>query len=151
MLSPDTSIIGLLNGVRVELTSADAGNALSLARPRAMLAWIASLLPPESEEPRRVLDMVAQLGAEIGLGGERDPRDAARLNVAVQAVTAVTDFLANPQSSDGTPAMAEAEATLAAVSSRLRAAPPAPGLRQGRSSRSASAVKSARPHKGVQR
>jgi hypothetical protein len=118
MLSFDTSIIGMLQGVRVELTCANAGDALSLARPRARLAWIASLIPPECDEPRRVLEMVAQVGSEIGLGQERDPRDAARLNAVVQAVAAVTDYLENPRATDTIPAMEEAERSLAAVSNR---------------------------------
>ena len=122
MLSLDTSIIGLLRGVRVELTCASVGDTLSLARPRARLAWIASLLPPECDDPRRVLDTIAQVGAEIGLGLHRSSRDTIRLKAAVQAVTSVMDHLANPRSSEARRSMEEAERTLTAVSNCVHAA-----------------------------
>ena len=100
MSTRDTSILELLRGVRVDLAHAGAGDTVSLARPRARLAWIASLMPPECSEQRRLLDMAAQFAAEIGLDHSGSRRDMHRLQSAVGAVIAVEDYFLNSRSDE---------------------------------------------------
>ena len=120
MATLDTSIIELLRGVRVDLAYATGGTTVSLARPRARLAWIASLIPPECTEQRRLLDMSAQVVAEIGLGKIGGMHDISRLRAAVTAVTAVLEYFANPWSAESSRIMAEAAEELTSAAARAR-------------------------------
>lgn len=102
MITRDTSILELLRGVRADLAHASVGDIVSLARPRARLAWIASLMPPECSEQRRLLDMAAQFAAEIGLDHTGSSRDMHRLQSAVGAVSKVEAYFSNPRSDEAT-------------------------------------------------
>jgi hypothetical protein len=113
MASLDTSLLELLRGVRVDLACATDTNTTSLARPRARLAWIASLIPPECAQQRRLLDTAAQVAAEIGLGNVGGIHDDTRLRATVAAVSAVVEYFANPRSEDGSRMMEEAGRQLA--------------------------------------
>ncbi len=116
----DTPILELLRGVRGELSSAGAGSTVSLARPRARLAWIASLMPPECSEQRRLLDMAGQVAAEIGLGQVGGSRDIYRLQSAVGAVSAVVDYFSNPRSDGATRMIDGARRDLEEAAQRAR-------------------------------
>lgn len=113
MVSLDTSLLELLRGVRVDLARTRDPSTASLARPRARLAWIASLIPPECAHQRHLLDMAAQVAAEIGLGDADTAQDTTRLRAAVAAVNAVVESLANPASHEGTRMMDDARQELA--------------------------------------
>lgn len=102
MITRDTSILELLRGVRAELAHASAGDIVSLARPRARLAWIASLMPSECSEQRRLLDMAAQCAAEIGMDHSGISRDMLRLQSAVGAVRAVEAYFSNSRAGEAT-------------------------------------------------
>ena len=102
MITRDTSILELLRGVRADLAHASANDIVSLARPRARLAWIASLMPPDCSEQRRLLDMAAQWAAEIGMDHSGISRDMLRLQSAVGAVCAVEAYFLDPRSDEAT-------------------------------------------------
>jgi hypothetical protein len=101
MVSIDSSVLESLRAARVELAHASGGDTVSLARPRARLTWIASIIPAECAEQRRLLEMAAQIASEVGLA-QSPTRDGARLQSAVDAVTAVLNFFANPGASQTT-------------------------------------------------
>ena len=113
MVSLDTALLELLRGVHMDLARATDANTTSLARPRARLAWIASLIPPECAQQRRLLDTAAQVAAEIGLGHVGGIHDATRLQAAVAAVSAVVEYFENPRSEEGRRMMDEAGRQLA--------------------------------------
>ena len=108
MVSLDNSLLELLRGVRVDLARTTEANTISLARPRARLAWIASQIPPECAEQRRLLDTAAHVAAEIGLGHMGGIHDATRLAAAVAAVNAVIEYFADPRSEESRRMMEEA-------------------------------------------
>ncbi|MDQ2668272.1 MAG: hypothetical protein M3Z05_20065 [Gemmatimonadota bacterium] len=113
MVSLDNSLLELLRGVHVDLTRAVDASTTSLARPRARLAWIASLIPPECVQQRKLLDSAAQVAAEIGLGHVGGIHDATRLEATVAAVNAVVEYFANPRSEEGRRMMEDAVRQLA--------------------------------------
>lgn len=113
MGSLDNSLLELLRGVRMDLAHAEGPSTISLARPRARLAWIASLIPAECTQQRLLLDSAAQVAAKIGLGHADIAQDAMRLQAAVGAVSAVVEYFADPSSEEGRRMMDEAGRQLA--------------------------------------
>lgn len=113
MVSLDTALLELLRAVSVDLARATEANTTSLARPRARLAWIASLIPPECAQQRRLLDTAAQVASEIGLGHVGGIHDATRFEATAAAVSAVVEYFANPRSEEGRRMMEEAARQLA--------------------------------------
>jgi hypothetical protein len=116
MISLDNSLLELLRGVRLDLARSNHPTSVTLARPRARLAWIASLVPPECAEQRRLLDSAAQVAAEIGLGSSV-VQDSVRLRAAVGAVSAVVEYFTDPSSEEGRRMMDEAGRQLGASGS----------------------------------
>ena len=96
MTTADRSILELLRGVRLELECANDMDTVSLARPRAKLAWIASLLPEKRPVPRRLLDLAAEVASEIGLEQRELEPDQRRLMATSAAVSAVVEYLMDP-------------------------------------------------------
>lgn len=84
MSSMDQSIPILLRGICHELEAATADDTVSLARPRAKLAWIASLVPASGA--RRLLDAAVEATSAIGLYEAQAGADVARLDAARSAV-----------------------------------------------------------------
>lgn len=103
MTSPQASIPDLLRGVCAELEAASARDSVSLARPRAKLAWIASLVPASCA--RRLLDTASEVTSAIGLNDTQAEADIARLEAARRAVGVVVECLADHPARDLTPRM----------------------------------------------
>jgi|GEM_PF-4459099 len=108
MLTPDQSILQLLRGVRVELDSVNDLDTVSLARPRAKLAWIASLLSDQRPAPRRLLDLAAEVVSVIGLEESAGDPDHSRLLATSAAVSAVVEYLEDPAATSTQGLVAEA-------------------------------------------
>jgi two-component system chemotaxis sensor kinase CheA len=96
MTSAEKSLPELLRGVRAELDIATTTDTVSLARPRAKLAWIASMLSPQRAEARRLLDLAAEVASAIGLVETEVEEDTRRLNATRGAVGAALEHLADP-------------------------------------------------------
>lgn len=96
MTSAEQSLPELLRGVRAELDTATTADTVSLARPRAKLAWIASMLPAQRAEARRLLDLAAEVASAIGLVETEGDDDTRRLNATRGAVGAALEHLADP-------------------------------------------------------
>lgn len=125
----NASILGLLRGVRTELLGASAMDTATLARPRARLAWVASLMPAECSDERSMLDMAAQVAAGIGLGRVGAPRDTCRLQAVAEAITAVEEYISNPHPEEARHMMVEARGKLAAIAAGGRGNAVAGGMR----------------------
>ena len=108
MTTADKSILELLRGVRLELDGANDMDTVSLARPRAKLAWIASLLPEKRPAPRRLLDLAAEVASEIGLEQQEVEPDQRRLLATSAAVSAVVEYLMDPADSSTQGLLADA-------------------------------------------
>jgi hypothetical protein len=108
MLTTDRSILELLHGVRLELDSANDVDTVGLARPRAKLAWIASLISEQRPAPRRLLDLAAEVASAIGLDASAGEPDHHRLVATRAAVSAVVEYLKNPAASHTEGLVAEA-------------------------------------------
>lgn len=108
MTTADKSILELLRGVRLELDCANDMDTVSLARPRAKLAWIASLLPEKRPAPRRLLDLAAEVASEIGLDQRELEPDHRRLMATSAAVSAVVEYLMDPADSSTQGLLADA-------------------------------------------
>ncbi len=81
----DQSITSLLRGICSDLDAAATScDTVSLARPRAKLAWIASLVPASGA--RRLLDTASEVASSIGLDEAQADADAVRLDAARNAV-----------------------------------------------------------------
>lgn len=96
MISAEQSLPDLLRGVRAELDAATTSDTVTLARPRAKLAWIASTLPPQRADARRLLDLAAEAASAIGITLESDEEDLRRLNAVRAAVCAAVEHLTDP-------------------------------------------------------
>jgi hypothetical protein len=94
----DDSIPELLRGVCDDLDAASTHDAVSLARPRAKLAWIASLVPASRE--RRLLDAAAEVASSIGLYEAQADADVTRLDATRQAVELVVRCLGRENTPD---------------------------------------------------
>lgn len=103
MSTLDNSIPDLLRGVCDDLEAASTHDAVSLARPRAKLAWIASLVPASSE--RRLLDTAAEVASAIGLYEAQADEDITRLDATRQAVGLVVQCLGKGDTPDAQPLM----------------------------------------------
>lgn len=88
----EQSLCDLLRGVREELDAANTRDSATLARPRAKLAWIASLIPP-GNGARRLLDIASELASSIGIYPAQAGADVIRLEAARSAVSLVVDCL----------------------------------------------------------
>jgi hypothetical protein len=108
MTTADRSLTELLRGVRRELDSASGMDTVSLARPRAKLAWIASLLPDQRPAPRRLLDLAAEVVSAIGLDDRAIEPDHQSLVATRAAVTAVEEYLRDPAAPSTQGVLAEA-------------------------------------------
>ena len=93
MNSLEESLCELLRGVCDDLDSANARDSATLARPRAKLAWIASLIP-SGNGARHLLDTASELASAIGLYDGQAGADVIRLEAARSAVRLVIDCLA---------------------------------------------------------
>jgi hypothetical protein len=96
MTTTDRSILDLLRGVRLELDSAGDVDTVSLARPRAKLAWIASLIPDQRPAPRQLLNLAAEVASVIGIDDSAVEPDQLRLVATRTAVSAVVEYLEDP-------------------------------------------------------
>ena len=96
MISAEQSLPDLLRGVRAELDAVTTSDTVTLARPRAKLAWIASTLPPQRAEARRLLDLAAEAASAIGITLESDDEDLRRLSAVRAAVSAAVEHLTEP-------------------------------------------------------
>lgn len=74
----------MLRGVCADLDAATTCDTASLARPRAKLAWIASLVPDGGA--RRLLDAASEVTSIIGLDEAQADADVVRLDAARNAV-----------------------------------------------------------------
>ena len=101
MTSMDASIPELLRSVYQELQAASTRDSASLARPRAKLAWIASMVPASSA--RRLLDTASEVASAIGLYETQADADVARLDAARRAVGVVVECLADHPAEDVMP------------------------------------------------
>ncbi|MEP6619839.1 MAG: chemotaxis protein CheW [bacterium] len=97
MTSADQSLPELLRGVRAELDAASTRDTVTLARPRAKLAWIASTLPQQRAEARRLLDLAAEAASAIGITLESEDEDQRRLAAVRAAVCAAIEHLTEPE------------------------------------------------------
>jgi hypothetical protein len=96
MTSAEKSLPELLRTVRAELDAATQVDTVSLARPRAKLAWIASLLSARNEDARSVLGFASEVASAIGLVEAEIDADRTRLNATRMAVSAVGEYLDDP-------------------------------------------------------
>lgn len=101
MSTIDDSIPELLRGVCDDLDAATTHDAISLARPRAKLAWIASLVPASRE--RRLLDAASEVASSIGLYEAQADADVTRLDATRQAVELVVRCLGSENTPDAQP------------------------------------------------
>ena len=101
MTSAEQSLPDLLRGVRAELDAATPGDTATLARPRAKLAWIASMLPTQRGEARRLLDLAAEAASAIGTTLEGEQEHQRCLNAVRAAVGAAIEHLAAPEDLGG--------------------------------------------------
>lgn len=114
----DRSIQELLRGVCLELESARRIDSASLARSRAKLAWIASLLPDQCPAPKRLLDLAAEVASAIGLDERMAGPDRRRLHATSAAASAVLEYLRDPASSSNQGRLADAGQQLLRASGR---------------------------------
>jgi two-component system chemotaxis sensor kinase CheA len=96
MTSAEQSLPDLLRGVRADLEVAWTQDSATLARPRAKLAWIASTLPAQRAEARRLLDLAAEAASAIGISLASNDDDLRVLAAVRAAVVAAAEHLSEP-------------------------------------------------------
>lgn len=111
-MTKEESIPELLRAVGAELDATTTVSTTSLARARAKLAWIASLVPDQRSEARHLLDFAAEVASEIGLVEAEAEFDIQRFRATRRAVGAAEQFLADPDGVSNRRKLSEMRRTL---------------------------------------